>query len=96
MGKEWREHIRALKKIDKDRYIYVSHFYGLRVADNEHRSTFALVGWAESFTDKDIFMFNFPERHVFEVIKGKTGKYKENMKQLRVSEKMKVGEFPKM
>jgi hypothetical protein len=94
LSKMWKEEIRVLSKIEKDKHVYVAHYYGVRVEDNPHRSLFALVGWAESFSDKTINMF--PERRMFEVLKGKTGKYKSDMKQLRVSEKMLVGEFPKV
>jgi hypothetical protein len=94
LSKMWKEEIRVLSKIEKDKHVFVAHYYGVRVEDNPHRSLFALVGWAERFSDKDIKMF--PERHMFEVLKGKTGKYKDKMKQLRVSEKMLVGEFPKV
>jgi hypothetical protein len=92
--KMWKEEIRVLSKIEKDRYVYVTHFYGVRVDDNPQRSLFALVGWTESFSDKGIKMF--PERHMFEVLKGKNGKYKKDMKQLRVCEKMIVSDFPKV
>jgi hypothetical protein len=94
LSKEWEDEIQVLQKLKEDRWFHVSQYYGVRVEDNPHRSLFALVGWKESYSEKTIKMF--PERRMFEVLKGKTGKYKDKMKQLRVSEKMLVGEFPKV